>query len=75
MDFNELFEVLRHTIQCRQCGGSGAGGLDPCGTCIGSGIEAVSDFDKVIEDKVVVGLRSQVLYGGFDFIDVEIKEV
>ena len=60
MEFNELYETLRYTIQCRKCagaGGSGAPGGDPCPVCIGTGIEAVSASEKLVEDDVLASYR------------------
>ena len=73
MDYHEMYEaVLRYTIQCRRCGGTGQGGYDPCPVCLGSCVEAVTSSEKLTEDKVVAGLRNQVIWGGYDFINSEI---
>ncbi len=79
MDHHEMFEVLKYTIQCRNCGGAGKipgkWDIDPCQVCLGSGVEAVSASDKIVEDATLAGLRSQVLWGGIDFIELATGEV
>ncbi len=60
MEFNELYQTLRYTIQCRKCagaGGSGVPGGDPCGVCIGSGVEGVSGADAIMEKRVLSSYR------------------
>ncbi len=79
MDYHEMFETLKYTIQCRNCGGvgkvPGKWDIDPCRVCLGSGEEAVSASDKIVEDATLVGLRSQVLWGGIDFIELTTEGV
>ncbi len=65
MDFHEMYETLRYTIQCRKCagaGGSGAPGGDPCGVCLGSGVEGVTASDAIVEQRVVAGMRENMIY-------------
>ena len=58
MEFNELYETLKYIIQCRRCAGSGGSdGEDPCGTCLGSGVEGVTASGAIVERRVVNSYR------------------
>ncbi|HEA70069.1 hypothetical protein LCGC14_1484370 [marine sediment metagenome] len=66
MEFNELYNTLRYTIECRKCGGGGGSGRvggDPCGVCLGSGVEGVSGAEKIVEDRVLASYRFLVING------------
>ncbi|KKL62236.1 hypothetical protein LCGC14_2187220 [marine sediment metagenome] len=60
MDYIEMYQKLRYTIQCRKCSGSGGSGRvggDPCPVCLGSGVEGVTGSEKLAEDRVLDGYR------------------
>ena len=58
MDYIEMYQKLRYTIQCRKCaGGGGSDGEDPCGTCLGSGVEGVTASDAIVERRVLESYR------------------
>ncbi len=62
MDFHEMYNelTLKYIIECRRCGGSGGSGVsggNPCGVCLGSGIEGVTATDAIVEQRVLDGDR------------------
>ncbi len=84
MDYHEMYEelTLKYIIECRACGGvgkiPGTWDIAPCRVCLGSGKEAVSASDMIIETVMLDGLRALVIHRGyyeFEFPDFKELEV
>lgn len=66
MDYHEAYQTLRYIIDCRRCGGTG------CKHCVNTGREAISATEKLVHNQMVKGLRDQVIWGGFESLEMEV---